>query len=82
MMIHGYEETHAKLIKENDILRETLNNINLEMNEILEFRKERLMTIKNVDKSEISQSELIELRKEMLNMPIEIVKNKIFIFFI
>jgi hypothetical protein len=73
MMIHGYEETHAKLIKENDFLRETLNNINMEMTEILDFRRERLLNMKNVDKSELSQSQLLEFRREMLNMPLETV---------
>ena len=88
MMVKGYEEVHSRLLAENDILRERVSRINVELQEILNSRKEFLIKTRKIEMGEeytddfdLNYSNLINFKKELLNMPMDSVKQKIFFNF-
>lgn len=88
MMVKGYEDVHSRLLAENDILRERVSRINVELQEILNSRKEFLIRTRRIEMGEeytddldLNYSNLINFKKELLNMPMDSVKIKFFEFF-
>lgn len=85
MMVKGYEEIHSKLLIENDVLRERVMRINNELLEILNTRREFLIKTRKIEMGEeytedfdLNYSNMINFKKELLNMPLDSVN---FIFF-
>jgi len=81
MMVKGYEEVHSKLLAENDILRERVSRINYELQEILNTRKELLIRTRKIEMGDdytedldLNYSNLINFKKELLNMPLDSVR--------
>lgn len=80
MMVKGYEEIHSKLLAENDILRERVSRINTELQEILNSRKDFLIRSRKIEMGDeytedvdLNYSNLVNFKKELLNMPLDSV---------
>ena len=87
-MVKGYEDVHSRLLAENDILRERVSRINVELQDILNSRKEFLIRTRKIEMGEeytddfdLNYSNLINFKKELLNMPMDSVKKQKNYFF-
>ena len=83
MMIKGYEDVHSQLLTENDLLRDRVSRINSELNEILQTRKDFLIKTRKIEMGEeftedfdLNYSNMMNFKKELLNMPMDSVKNR------
>ena len=82
MITKGYEEIHNRLITENEILRQSLATIQKDLMDIMNTKKELFFKRRKIEMGDeykeefdFTQVNLLNVKKELFNMPTELVKS-------